>query len=62
MAAASQKTRRDFIEGADWLKKQNAEDAYGGVFYNGLVRGEETGEKAVEQDDCKNRNRAADRG
>ena len=55
MTAAAQDARWDLIQIADRLKEQDAQDAHG------CLRCEQAGESIAEQDDRKNRDRAAKR-
>lgn len=61
MTAAAQDARWDLIQIADRLKEQDAQDAHGGVLDHGGLRCEQAGESIAEQDDRKNRDRAAKR-
>ena len=61
MTAAAQDARWDLIQIADRLKEQDAQDAHGGVLDHGGLRCEQAGESITEQDDRKNRDRAAKR-
>ena len=61
MPAVAQNARRYFIQIAQRLKEQDAQDAHGGVLDHGGLRCEQAGESIAEQDDRKNRDRAAKR-